>query len=47
MAMILAVHAAGEAVGYLFGIGESPISYSALETRRERYVRSAERQLWA
>jgi hypothetical protein len=47
IAMILAVHAAGEAAGYLFGVGSSRISYSKLETRRERYVRPEERQLWA
>jgi hypothetical protein len=47
MAVILTVHAAGEAVGYLFGMGKTRISYSEFETRRERHVRPAERALWA
>jgi len=47
MAMILAVHAAGEAVGYLFGMGKTRISYTKLETRRDRHVRPEERVLWA
>lgn len=47
MAMILTVHAAGEAVGYLFGVGTTRISYSEFETRRERHVRPEERVLWA
>ena len=47
MAVILTVHAAGEAVGYLFGMGKTRISYSEFETRRERHVRAEERVLWA
>jgi hypothetical protein len=47
MTLILTIHAIGEAVGYLFGMGNTRISYSELETRRERYVRPEERALWA
>ena len=47
MAVILSVHAAGEAFGYLFGLGKTRISYSEFETRRERHVRPEERVLWA
>ena len=47
MAMILMVHAAGEAAGYLFGAGDTRDRYSEFETRRDRYVRAAERALWA
>ncbi len=47
MAMILTVHAAGEAVGYLFGMGNTRNSYSDFETHRERHVRPEERVLWA
>lgn len=47
MAVILSVHAAGEAFGYLFGMGKTRISYSEFETRRERHVRPEERTLWA
>ena len=47
MAAILAIHAAGEAWGYLFGLGNTRISYSEFETRRERHVRPEERSLWA
>ena len=47
MAVILMVHAIGEAAGYLFGAGRTSVSYSSLETHRERYVRPGERQLWS
>ena len=47
MAVILVVHAAGEAAGYLFGIGGTRSSYSRFETRRDRHVRPEERALWA
>jgi hypothetical protein len=46
MLLILAVHAAGEAAGYLFGLGKTRISYSDNETRRDRHVRPEERGLW-
>jgi hypothetical protein len=46
MVAILAVHAAGEAAGYLFGKGDTELWYSEFETRRDRYVRPAERALW-
>lgn len=46
IAIILVVHAAGEAAGYLFGLGQTRISYSEKETRRDRYVRPEERKLW-
>lgn len=47
MVLILTVHAAGEAVGYLFGIGKTRVSYTEFETHRERHVRPEERGLWA
>jgi hypothetical protein len=47
MTLILTIHAIGEAVGYLFGMGRTRISYSEFETRRERHVRPEERVLWA
>jgi glycosyl transferase family 2 len=47
MAVILTVHAAGEAFGYLFGMGKTRVSYSEFETRRERHVRPEELVLWA
>ena len=46
MVPILMVHAAGEAAGYLFGIGGTRTAYSELETRRHRFVRAEERALW-
>lgn len=46
MVLILAVHAAGEAAGYLLGMGKTRISYSRFETRRDRHVRPEERALW-
>lgn len=46
MAAILAVHALGEAFGYLFGLGNTKVAYSEFETRRDRHVRPAERALW-
>jgi hypothetical protein len=47
MVVILTVHAAGEALGYLFGLGKTRNSYSEFDTRRERHVQPAERALWA
>jgi len=44
---ILFVHAAGEAAGYLLGVGDTDATYSRFETHRERYVSPAERSLWA
>jgi hypothetical protein len=46
MVLILMVHAAGEAAGYLFGVGDSATGYSAFETRRYRYVRAGDKSLW-
>ncbi len=46
MIVILAAHALGEAAGYLFGLGNTKVDYSELETRRDRYVRPEERALW-
>ena len=46
MVAILITHAAGEAAGYLFGIGGTRAGYSELETRRHRFVRAEERALW-
>lgn len=47
MAMLLAVHAAGEAAGYLFGAGRTRVSYSALEHHRDRHVLPDERAVWS
>jgi hypothetical protein len=44
---ILIVHAAGEAAGYLFGVGNMRTAYSELERKRHRFVRAEERALWA
>jgi len=41
----LLCHAAGEAVGYLFGVGQSMASYQAFEIRRIDYVLDRERDL--
>ncbi len=46
MALILTVHALGEAFGYLFGLGNAKVDYSEFETCRDRYVRPVERALW-
>jgi hypothetical protein len=46
MVPILAVHAAGEAAGYLFGMGDCDTRYSAFETRRYRHVRAGDKFLW-
>lgn len=46
MTLMLTVHAIGEAVGYLLGVGATPVLYSRFETRRERFVRPGERTLW-
>ena len=42
----LIVYAAGEAAGYLFGVGAMREAYSALESRRHRFVKPGERALW-
>ena len=47
MVAILIVHAAGEAAGYLFGVGRTRVAYSELEKMRHRFVRAEERALWA
>lgn len=47
MVSMLIVHAIGEAVGYLFGAGRTSVSYSTLETHRDRHVRREERTLWS
>jgi hypothetical protein len=47
MVVILITHAAGEAVGYLFGIGGTRVTYSAMESKRHRFVKLEERVLWA
>lgn len=47
MVLILLVHAAGEAIGYLLGAGKAAVAYSSLETHRERHVRAEERRLWS
>jgi hypothetical protein len=47
MAAILIVYAAGEAAGYLFGVGRARVAYSELENKRHRFVRVEERALWA
>jgi hypothetical protein len=46
MLAMLALHAAGEAAGYLFGTGRSRVAYSDYETCRFRHVQPAERTLW-
>ena len=46
MGLILTVHAAGEAAGYLFGVGDSDTTYSLFETRRYRHVRGGDTSLW-
>ena len=46
MIAILITHAAGEAAGYLFGVGGTRAAYSELETKRHRFVRAEERALW-
>jgi hypothetical protein len=46
MFLILVVHAAGEAAGYVLGPGPVASLYSDLEVRRDRFVLPAERALW-
>ena len=46
MVLMLAVHAAGEAAGYLFGVGDCETGYSEFETRRYRHVRAGDKFLW-
>jgi hypothetical protein len=46
MVLILTVHAAGEAAGYLFGVGDSDTTYTVFETRRYRHVRVGDMSLW-
>lgn len=47
MVAILITHAAGEAAGYLFGVGGTRVTYSALESKRHRFVKPEERALWS
>lgn len=47
MIAALLVNAAGEATGYLFGMGKAKPQYSDLETRRFRFVPPGDRTLWA
>jgi hypothetical protein len=47
MVAILVTHAAGEAAGYLFGIGGTRVTYSAMESKRHRFVKPGERALWS
>lgn len=47
MVVILITHAAGEAAGYLFGVGGTRVTYSALESKRHRFVQPEERALWS
>lgn len=47
MLAILVVHAAGEATGYLLGVGGSEPQYSKMEVGRDRFVPAADRTLWA
>ena len=46
MVLILAVNAAGEAAGSLFGVGDSDTGYSGFEIRRYRHVRAGDKSLW-
>jgi hypothetical protein len=47
MVALLIVYSAGEAAGYLFGVGATRVGYSEGEHMRHRYVRAEERALWA
>jgi hypothetical protein len=47
MSLMLAVHATGEAFGYLFGTGSCEDGYARCETRRDRFGRLAELALWS
>jgi hypothetical protein len=47
MFAILVVSAAGEATGYVLGLGSTEPRYSALEVGRDRFVLPADRALWS
>ena len=43
----LVVNAVGEAVGYLFGMGDSDVSYAAAEVDRQRFVVDRDLAAWS